>query len=345
MKDPFSLGTPSVFVVSSPFQAFCAVSAIHNLQIKEYKVIVILTNLPRDIHLVNLLNNVGVDYSVFTISKLNLCIQIVKIFIGCRRRMYDRLFLGYFNNIAYCYIGFPYINKESSVVYLDDGTATLSFLCGVKYSWGIGKHVKLINFFIKRKRVEVKRNFYTIYSDIVNDKINIVNNDISKYLKPCHSTKSAKNIIIIGTNSNQYCHHLFIDKSVFIRTLRDLFLFINEKYPNEDIIYVPHGSDNSEYAKMICNEFHADFHPLDKMIELYYQNMEQRPVAIYGFCSTALLNIKRMCKNQEIYNVFIYKTHDCLLFTKYKTICEYYDKNGIPCINWDLNNNDSRLAR
>ena len=38
MTNPFEKGIPSLFIVGSPFQALCAIEAIHSFEINEYKV-------------------------------------------------------------------------------------------------------------------------------------------------------------------------------------------------------------------------------------------------------------------------------------------------------------------
>lgn len=331
MKDPFSLHTPSVFVVSSPFQALCAVAAIRNLHIIDYKLIAVLANNVRDRQMINYLISSNIKYSKFIPNNLRGIRQIIKIVIGINGK-YERLFIGDLNSNYRHYIGYTYIRCGADLIYIDDGTATLSFLCGAqpKREYCIKRLISKI--LAKRKNVELRKSFYTIYGDIKNNHFNITMNDISILFNGCNYIESKKNILIIGTDISQYCNQLQIDYGDFVSVLRDVFDGIRNKYPNEQIVYIPHGSDVSEYALKICKEYDADFHFLETMVELYYLSLPYLPVNIYGFGSTALLNIKRIAPQQNVVNLFVYKSINCPLFAKYKTISDYYKENGIPCI-------------
>ena len=61
--DPFSMSTPSVFVVWSPFQILCAVSAIRQFAIKDYLLLVRLyKGDARNQQILNILNKYELRY-------------------------------------------------------------------------------------------------------------------------------------------------------------------------------------------------------------------------------------------------------------------------------------------
>lgn len=335
MTSPFEPYVPSVFVVSSPFQAFCAVATICNLKISDYRLVVVFNEGYRDKQLRRFLESANVDYVEFHINKYAICKQIIRTLFGVHD-YYERLFIGNFNNNYAHYLGYPLISKGAAVVYLDDGTATLSLLTDSFNGWGKKRNQRLSKLLSKRKGVVLRKYFYTIYSDVKNSKYVLKENDLSKFWS-CHSKGTKrKHVLLIGTDITQYCTQMQISEELFIETLKKVFDYIISLYSQEKIVYIPHGSDVSEYANTICKKYDAEFHKVDSMVELYFLQLETLPCAVFGLSSTALLNIKKIAPDQCIYNIFFYKDNQSKYLGKYKSIYDYYKLNDIICKEWKL---------
>ena len=332
MSGPFDLHIPSVFVVGSPFQALCAIAAIKNLEITDYFFLVVHNGAgSRDSQIDTFLNNMKVKYRVFYLNKYNLIKGICKNILGLEGA-YERLFVGEFSASFMMGVGLPFIKRGSNVVYLDDGSAMISFLGGTFERWDKKSTRAIFNMLAKKRGIIPLRNFYTIYSDIQNSKYNIKGNDLSVIWNADISFKEQRNVVLIGTNMNSYCSQLELSSDDYIHNIKLLFEQINRKFPHEKIIYIPHGNDKSLYAQQLCEEYDGEFVKVETMVEEYLLRAPWIPVAVYGLCSTALLNVKRMMPSIQIVNVLIYGEEDSKYLGKYKSIFTYYQKNGIDCV-------------
>ncbi len=333
--NPFESQTPSVFLVGSPFQALCAVAAIRNLKIKDFKIIAIFMGGARDVQLRHFLDNSSFNYDSYQFSKKKLLVDIVAALIGKSGR-YKRMFIGYFPaNFVAC-IGMRYVQNGSTVVYLDDGNIVVSLLNNSFHLWDsiVSRH--LFGFLAKLRGLQLMKNFYTIYSDVPNCRYCIGKNDLSVFTSDEDNNKVKHSVIFIGTNIKSYCYQLHIQEDLFIKQIKKTFDYILEKYPNEGIMYVPHGSDSSEYAIELCKKYNAIFQPVDTMIEDYILKLDWTPVAVFGFGSTALLNIKRMIPGIRIENLLVHSETETPYSKKYKDIADYYKKNDIHIVEWVL---------
>ena len=128
--DPFALHIPSVFVLVSPFQVLCAIASIKNLQIEEYKIIIMRGNVHRDFQLVEILNQFGLPYIIQ--GKLSKTDKIRLFFKPLKRvdNDYKRLFIGDYRQHYALKIGLCNVSCKSDIVYLDDGNITISLLKG-----------------------------------------------------------------------------------------------------------------------------------------------------------------------------------------------------------------------
>ena len=70
MTQPFQQSTPSIFVVTSPFQALCAFNAIKAFEITDYRFYLALIEDIRNEQLFTLFQQQGIAYEVVNIENL-----------------------------------------------------------------------------------------------------------------------------------------------------------------------------------------------------------------------------------------------------------------------------------
>lgn len=334
---PFDKHIPSVFVVCSPFQALCATATVRQLEIEKFKMIVCFPKGdPRNEQLKRFFSENHIEHNTQLLWRwplsgfVNILNRLRAIF--CRGGKYQRLFVGDFRNQNLFYIGCRYANDKSSVVYLDDGNITIAFLKNLIPNPVCGKDELFVKAISKYRKMELFKNFLTIYNDIPNSKYNIASLDLSMVIPNTNRDALLKSgVYIVGTNVNAYCHALNYSYDMFIRKLDELVARIRTEYPSEQIIYIPHGRDKSLYAQNICQKYGCSFHQADMMIELEMLNLPV-PIAIYGYTSSALYNLKKMFPFVRVVNILFDGDESSLDYQGYLMTTDYYKKNGIEVL-------------
>ena len=302
---PFDKYTPSVFAICSPFQALCAIAAIKQFEIEDYKMIALL---PRDdvrnMQVESVLHFFDIEYT--TISPSN-CLEtlfykyrpLVK-----RNNKFKRLFIGDFRTLMNYSIGCGYVSDYADVVYLDDGLVTVSLLRGRNKELVSSKSLKLIDKYSKRRRLVFFKNFCTIYNDIPNSHYRIEELQLHLLFSGrANSNQSNKNVYIVGTNLKSYCGTLRISEEEFLSTLENVMISLKKEYPEEKIIYIPHGAEKKEYAQQLCLKHSVLFLKPQTTVELELLTSANPPKAIYGFTSTALLTLKKIFPEAKVVNM------------------------------------------
>lgn len=327
--NPFALYTPSVFVVSSPFQVLCTVVAIRQLHIKNYRVIAVFPKGEyRNTQLNNILQKYNIQYEkIVPVAKFSNLYYKIKSFF-CKKSLYKRLFIGDYRNLFLHYIGFCFVSNTSEIVYLDDGAATIAQLNSNHMDVSLRERLycKLIS---KKKKISLFKNILTIYENIHNSQYNIQYLNMSVLISSCQ--KQNNDIYIIGTNVQSYYLSKYLSENRYIGALEDLIICLKKRYVNSHIVYIPHGRDKSEYASIICQKYGCEFKRTNNIVELELLNQKSIPKAVYGFTSSALYNIKKISPETEVVNVlyvspvFIEKPS----YKSYLEISKYYESNGI----------------
>lgn len=331
--NPFEPHISSVFVIASPFQALCAVAAIRQLQICDYKVIAFLpSDDPRCGQIENYLMGEQIQYK--KVRKFNRLIWLFyKInVIRSRHNKYKRLFLGDFREIFLHFLGYCSVSDGSDVVYLDDGNITISILNDVFSEPMSDVNRNRLERVSQRRGFIFQKNWLTIYGDIQNPKYLIRNLDLSYAVRQDIVKEKKGGVYIVGTNIERFCTPLNIPKEVFIINLEKLLCNIKNEFPNERIVYVPHGRDISEYAQELCNKYGCEFHRAEKMIELELIGHNCNPYAIFGFTSSALYNLKKIYPETRVVNVLYKCDTNNIVYQEYKMLSDYYLKNDVELI-------------
>lgn len=323
----FSKGTPSVFVIGSPFQALCAYEAIHEFEIKDYEVFVLFEDSDsRTEQLFASLDYFNLIYTKHPFRKHAFLRELLKfwdLFWNNGKQRFQRVFVGDFRSHTYMSLAFKNIKKNGSIIYLDDGNISIDYLKGL-YKYTIKE--KVIKIFFQAiallRRIHVDSLYYTIYSDISTKKC-VAKNSFHSLIRK-NQTAEQQGIFFIGTNPDAYCYAQEISTSQYFELLENQLSDFKRRYSQTSAYYVFHGRDKyKEKTIAILNKY--DFIPLqlNEIVEMYFIRNNINPLAVTGFMSSALFTIKKICPVSKIESIMIEGN------ATYKNICEYYQTNGI----------------
>ena len=322
---------PSIFVVATPFQALCAIEAIAEFNIAEYKILACVTRSSRDQQLYNFLDKSKVQYEIKDINKARYWKKFLYPLISKTRTNIHRCFLGDPDNIWQRFIAFSYLAKNSDVAYLDDGTKGIPYLMGLrgrsksKWRWS----ETLLSYLLK---IRFTKSHFTIYSDIAISDFDCRRNSLSHVIQ-MQQQASPLGVYFIGTNSLAYCEKLNITREEYRTSLEEQLKSITLKYCNQPIIFVPHGRDiNDNQVVEICHRLGIQYQIADQMVELFILGKNNKPLAIYANTSTALLNLRLMYPEAKIYNLFCIGDTKSKYYNDYMIYSNYYKNHGIPLI-------------
>lgn len=329
----YSNRVPSVFIVSSPFQALCAVAAMTQYKIKDYKIIAIFfKGNSRNSQLSAVLDKYGIQFDVVYYESS--VVSYLKTYLKSLRHVgniYKRLFIGNIGSTYSLILGCQYVSDDSEVIYLDDGGATLSILQkGYKLRNPLDRFMVFL--LSKMRRVVVGKHFLTIFEGFTNNELDINILDFRNVIKnKCQNPEDGQDIIIVGTNTESYCESLNISEDFFLCQFEKFLLYLKNTYKHHNIIMYRHGRDNNSNILTICKNYKCEVITPNMTIELTLIN-RPLPLAIYGFTSTALYTLKKMFNTIEIYNILMKGDDTQSSYWTYLELTKYYEENGIRCI-------------
>lgn len=322
----FAKKEPSLFVLQSPFQIFCAVCAIRYFEIDEYKIILVLPhNEVRNNQSVSMLERFNLHYT--TIHGSRVCNRRRLSLLMNLKTKYHRAFLGFFAFEDGYYHCLQYLKRNGSLVLLDDGNATIGLLRFDFKPQGRKKYVYRYYYWLLRLRGISFRNVFTVYDGIKNDKWNIEINDLSQ-IRQGENSNTSNTVYFVGTNSLSYCNGWQLEKGRLERMLEYILKMLKESYPDHFIIYIPHGRDTATYPKVLCDKYGIKFQKLSTIIESFLLDQHSAPKAIYGFTSSALFNIRKMYPETRVYNII----PEDINTKSYLETINYYESQNIQTI-------------
>lgn len=318
---------PTLFVLSgSPFQAMCMIEAIHTFEIRDYKVLLCLSHseLPRKKQVEELLKKSSITYNIESVDFKITKAERLKTLIPDIHK-YKLAFVGDCNNELLIFKAFRYISDGGTIVYLDDGIATIQFfngLCQLNY-----KLKKYYSFLSKLRNICFDKYFFTIYHDLSDNKHQNIPNNFKHLTTHKKSCGMLRNIIVLGTCTDDYCRMERISVKDFLSAQKKLMLEIKHTYPDENIIFVPHGRDIYMETKQDCEDLGIKYQPTSISIEMYILECPFAPVAIYGYTSSALFNLNLILPQSEIVNITF--AGNTPLNNRIDITSEYYARHGI----------------
>lgn len=329
-------GKNAIFCISgSPFQALCMIEAISAFEIKDYKVLLCLSEseLPREKQLIMLLEKFGITYEIesvnFKITKQERIKALIPNF-----NKYKIAFIGDCNNELLIFKAFRYVSDGGTLIYLDDGIATIQFyngLCHLKER--LRKYYSLICLI---RNINFDKYFFTIYHDLHDNKHVTIPNSFRYLMSQRKSIDNQEAIVFLGTCTDDFCRMEGINTQDFLLEQQKIFSEIKQKFPNDKIIFVPHGRDVYNEPKESCRELDIFYQRSDISVEMNILAESYIPKVVYGFTSSALYNLNRMLPNSEIVNITFRGNkpqNDRIEITS-----QYYSKHGIKRIYRTLQN-------
>lgn len=345
----YARNIPTVFVVSSPFQLLCAKNAILSFGINDFHfVFVLFPQVKRNEQMFAMAEDMQLQYDLVYTNEIeyNAFFDSVGLFSE-KRGNYKRAFLGSFFRPDFRMVASLYI-ENGEIAFLDDGTSTLSLFEDGYFSSDHPKPSDLFhkikwykNVWIREKKLDYKikkqllkkqdvisNGFFTIYDDVATNKFLVYPNRLS-LLSEKYEYKSSNQVFIVGPFIQREAEWNGLEEGTLLNILTNKLKEVRTKFNGLEIIYIPHGSDISCDIVDICNSLSIKYQKLDAAIEYWFLQKLCKPYSIYGFGSTALLNLKKMFPDVQTTDWFIDKPQDNPYYSFYSEIAEYYDKNGI----------------
>lgn len=319
---------PSVFIVCSPFQILCAIEAIHEFRISEYKFILCLIEDIRNQQVFNVMQKFNIQYEIVWLHNLGIkdLIQI----LAPGKSTFHRAFLGDFDSLWLNVVAIRYLSKNSDIVYIDDGTRIIPYLRR-QSTITHNKLFYIYSFIRKIKNIRDKGVFFTLFSDVADTKFLCKTNNFNNITKLLSKNGNNKNVYIIGTNINIYCQKLKYNKEDYKKYLENLFKYLKKKYPSDKLFYIQHGRDQNTYLEEFCDKYGFEFIRPKITVELLMVDLPYAPYAVYAYTSTALFTIKKMFPSALVYNVLCERTEDSF-YDIYLETSKYFEKHGVEII-------------
>lgn len=182
------------------------------------------------------------------------------------------------------------------------------------------------------RKITFGKFLYTIY-DIPNNNYVIRLNKLDIFIKQKDSC-AQNGIYVIGTNFSMYCQEGFVSKDVCKQQMEKLFCSLTRDNKDTAIYYIPHGRDVETFPKELCGKYNVIYHPVDISVELYMKDLEQIPLEIYGYTSSALVNLKMMFPSTRIIDMVFDVVTRSRKGDEIKLISDYYKIIGIQQLHY-----------
>lgn len=322
----------AIFFIRSPFQMLCAINALYTFKLKGDFVIIREAD-DRYLQIEKMAKENDLNYSLISPVEMPMLDTYSKLFVNALKKSnaghgFDYVFVGDYRNINTTAYAISFANRNAKLYYLDDGTNMIPLLQD-KHIWTKTEKVKkLCNVCLSRIKGIKEENYYTIYSDIKNNKYRIINNDMNHIVVDSPKTNT---VLFIGTSSEVYCRSLGILKARYLEIFRQIIRDIRVDYSGFDIIYIPHGRDKMQEIFDICEEEKVELKKLDVCIEYYISMRAVHPSIVAGFGSNALFTLRKMLPDSTVINYFVNGSNSALV-KAYDDVRKYYEDNGIRTI-------------
>lgn len=241
---------------------------------------------------------------------------------------FDIVIIGWYKCMLSHVIALSLLKNNGEILYTDDGTATFELEDAYLQKQIFSRKGWLISDSIMTARKIIKKKYYTIFANINNARYEFHNLSLNQQ---CNG--EPKGIFVLGTNPDVYRNMLnpIMSKSDYENFMDRFFEYIKQNYPNDILYFSPHGRDDSEFNKVLCEKYNFKYIPSRISVEVDYVNNNFYPKIIYGLSSTALFTLKRIFTNSNVTNVmpknFSFKFNDYE-----KTIVDNYASEGIKTI-------------
>ena len=348
----FAKHTPSAFIVASPFQMLCALEAIHEFEIEDFKFVFVLLPdfVKRNEQMFSMAKQLKVNYDLiwlgdkeneyFDWSKDEFKIQA--------QGNYERIFIADYHGAYYHIIVPLYAKKGAVIAYLDDGNSSIVFLKGIVKDKKPTNWRKRLNWYRNRKNVvELYRqqrvlkalrcmdiqgteSFFTLYNDVRTNKFALYPNRFEHVFQLYKNEEQQQSIVlIVGTAIEAYANAIKVSNELMEGIVWKSLVELRTKYPEDKIVYIPHGRDTDPYIPRFCEMLNIKYEPIEETIETYILASNMQPTAIYSFGSTALYNFHVLYPKAEVVNWIVSTNSKYGVDKQSQTIYKYYEQSGI----------------
>ncbi len=334
--DAFADYTPSAFVVGTPFQVLCMYEAIQHFQISNYKIIIPFSRQEvRNHQTLAMLDYFNLKYELYDENEYRAkkLLFSAKVLGNSEENKYPRVFIGNYKLLLYRAIALSLLKRDGNVVYLDDGNASLNTLKGEEQKVSLACNIleKFASLLAWHKNIALKQNFFSIYSDVETRKNVCANKFEGLKALMKEGSSNQDTAFFIGTNPEMFNWANGLTVSQYENFLTRALNELKDKYGNLSMIYIPHGRDNSDFAKKLCNSLGIEYRRLNEAVELSLVKENVLPKAVIGFTSSALFNIKKIIPEAKVLNYTV-ENESAPKYLEYSEISKYYMQNGIKLI-------------
>lgn len=312
-------------IVRSPFQALCAVEAVHEFGI-EAPVFYIQGNdksakMTRDFV-------ASQGYAFQSLEDTRNSLDIIKKYRNYPK--YKLMIVGdYFSQGQFTF-AFLWVKHGGSIVYLDDGVATLSMLPPLNLrrgsDWGFSLRKVCERSFVGILALKrVKTLFFTIFDmegkipfDVVRNRFSMLNSSGAGEQKGCY---------IIGT----WASVLGWTFEEYVEKLMPIVDFFKACYPGQAIFYCPHRHDEND-DQQVADALGVTLFDTKVSVEVDFVSRNLYPKAVIGFGSTALYTLKKIYPETRVISIRFDQQHER---GNVYVHGEDYKKSGIEIVDFD----------
>ena len=335
MNSIFNKDVESLFIISSPLQVLCAIEAIYEFELSNYKILYAFSsNDPRREQVVSMLKNYKVNYIPIEYKINGVWNYLFSINTGEHdiSKKFGRIFIGDIYSENLIAIAYKYSRIGTKLVFMDDGNSTISVLTQ-------GEHIPLSKRSIIRnllalkylfKLVVVGKYFFTTYADCVVTKKVVYKNTFSHLLGSHSIEENHKQLYFIGTFGDAYVSEIHISIGEYYNILNKTLKQLRILNPEVECYYIPHGRDKSQETKQIAIKNGFKYLKLNEAVESYLLTNKIYPYLVTGFSSSALFNLQLIYKKTKVINYYVLNEKEPS--KGYQQISDLYSKCGIKSI-------------
>lgn len=240
----------------------------------------------------NLANEYGYEVQAIQITSYRVTViknTLSSLFVN---KGFDLVIQGMFYGLYYYAFSVKLLRKGGDLIMTDDGVATLGLEDDQVMIPLMSSPILKGIFSIMKFRKIKHRLFYTIFNSVKSKYFDIKGLSLSINDK----SKGPNGIYLVGTFQESYFptfNPSMTDKQ-FNNLLSQTVNFLRTNYPDEDILYTPHGLESKADSLQICKQMNLHYLPSEVSVEIDYPKNGHYPKVIVGFMSTALFTLKAM---------------------------------------------------
>lgn len=215
---------------------------------------------------------------------------------------FDMVIQGIFSTFYFYAFSLNLLKKGGELIITDDGTATF-LLEDTKYMDSVVKSPIYKGIFALMNIRKIKHGlFYSIFDNIKSSYFNFKKLKMDLAIQ----NRSQEGVYFLGTFQEAFASKFkpAISSEQFDNLVKQSVDYLHCKYPNEKIIYTPHGREWESNSLNICDRYQLEYMPTEVSVEVDYPKARIYPKVIVGFKSTALFTLKAIFPLAEVIDIW-----------------------------------------